>query len=147
MPQQKFSESWKKLLLTAIKMELLLLGLAMLGGCAFFSADPPEPPEPKVVVETKFIEKKVPIQAHPKGLKLNDVSWYVVTPDNINSLIPRFEKQLGDKWVFYVVEVRDYENLALNMADIKRYIIQQKKIIEYYEDALQDDNKTMENSE
>ena len=41
MPQQKFSENWKRLLPIIIKMELLLLGLALLGSCAFFSADPP----------------------------------------------------------------------------------------------------------
>tara|TARA_R110002012_G_scaffold271673_2_gene456872 strand:+ start:673 stop:801 length:129 start_codon:yes stop_codon:yes gene_type:complete len=34
------------------------------------------------------------------------------------------------------MSVRDYETLALNMADIKRYIEQQKEIIIYYEKAV-----------
>jgi hypothetical protein len=136
MPHQRFSRNWKK--------SLLILSSVFVGSCSFLSSADPTP-EPKVVVETKFVEKNVPIQPRPKSLKLNGVNWYVVTPDNLGSLIPRFEKQLGEKWVFYVVEVPDYENLALNMADIKRYLVQQQKIIEYYEEALQkNDNQQSE---
>jgi hypothetical protein len=32
--------------------------------------------------------------------------------------------------------MKDYENLALNIADIKRYLEQQKQIIVYYENAV-----------
>jgi len=32
--------------------------------------------------------------------------------------------------------MRDYENLALNIGDLKRYIGQQKEIIVYYEKAV-----------
>ena len=47
----------------------------------------------------------------------------------------RFSKENGDL-VGYVLSVRDYETLALNMAEIKRYIQQQKEIIIYYEKAI-----------
>ena len=102
------------------------------------TADPtPPPPEPKVIIETKYVEKNIPIQPRPKGLKFNDVKWYVVTPDTVDSLVPMFEKQLGEKWAFFVISVKDYENLALNMADIKRYLEQQKELIIYYETAVE----------
>ena len=39
-------------------------------------------------------------------------------------------------FLFYVISVRDYETLSLNMAEIKRYIEQQKQIIIYYEKAI-----------
>jgi hypothetical protein len=32
--------------------------------------------------------------------------------------------------------MRDYENLALNVAELRRYINQQTNIIVYYEDAV-----------
>jgi hypothetical protein len=32
--------------------------------------------------------------------------------------------------------MRDYENLALNIADLQRYIGQQKEVIVYYEKAV-----------
>ena len=38
--------------------------------------------------------------------------------------------------------MKDFENLALNIADIRRYINQQTEIIVYYEDAVtQEENK------
>jgi hypothetical protein len=140
---QNYSKRWKRLLLLTIRMELLLIATAILGGCAaLFSADPPPPPEPKIVIETKYVEKSIPIQPRPKGLKLNNVKWYVVTPDTVDSLVPMFEKQLGEKWAFFVISVKDYENLALNIADIKRYLEQQKEIIIYYETAVEPTDNT-----
>jgi len=40
--------------------------------------------------------------------------------------------------------MKDYENLAINIADLRRYLEQQNEIIVYYEDALkpQDETKT-----
>tara|TARA_Y100000289_G_C3919755_1_gene149599 strand:+ start:790 stop:936 length:147 start_codon:yes stop_codon:yes gene_type:complete len=35
--------------------------------------------------------------------------------------------------------MKDYENLAMNIADLKRFIEQQDEIIVYYEEALTDD--------
>jgi len=35
--------------------------------------------------------------------------------------------------------MRDYENLALNVAELRRFINQQKDIIVYYEEAVTDD--------
>jgi len=35
--------------------------------------------------------------------------------------------------------MRDYENLALNIADLQRYIGQQQEIIVYYEKAVTPD--------
>ena len=37
---------------------------------------------------------------------------------------------------FVALSMKDYENLALNIADIKRYVEQQKEIILYYEKAV-----------
>jgi len=37
--------------------------------------------------------------------------------------------------------MRDYENLALNIADLKRYLEQQSEIILYYEKAVTESPK------
>jgi len=66
---------------------------------------------------------------------LNDIYFYVVTEQNFEEFKNRFTKENGDL-VGYVLSVRDYETLALNMAEIKRYIQQQKQIIIYYEKAV-----------
>jgi len=48
----------------------------------------------------------------------------------------RFLKENGDPLVAYVISVKDYETLAIDMAEIMRYLDQQKQIIIYYEKAL-----------
>lgn len=37
---------------------------------------------------------------------------------------------------YVVLSMKDYENLALNIADLRRYLEQQNEIIVYYEDAV-----------
>jgi len=68
-------------------------------------------------------------------VSLNNLHFYVVTEDTFAAFKQRFVKQNGD-FLFYAISVRDYETLALNMAEIKRFIQQQKQIIIYYEKAV-----------
>jgi PHD/YefM family antitoxin component YafN of YafNO toxin-antitoxin module len=64
------------------------------------------------------------------------MKWWVVTEENFKQFKEEFQKENGDPLVAYVISVKDYEALALNMAEIKRYLEQQKSIIIYYEDAI-----------
>ncbi len=64
------------------------------------------------------------------------MKWWVVTEENFKQFKEEFQKENGDPLVAYVISVKDYETLALNMAEIKRYLEQQKSIIIYYEDAI-----------
>ena len=66
---------------------------------------------------------------------MNDIHFYVVTEQNFEEFKKRFSRENGD-FVGYVLSVRDYETLALNMADIRRYLQQQGEIIIYYEKAV-----------
>ena len=66
---------------------------------------------------------------------MGDVYFYVVTEDTLDAFKERFVKEQGD-FVFYAISVRDYETIALNMAELKRYIEQQQVIIIYYEKAV-----------
>ncbi len=79
--------------------------------------------------------RKVPVQTRPRQLSLNNIHFYVVTEDTYAAFKKRFEKENGDL-LFYAISVRDYETLALNMAEIKRFIEQQKQVIIYYEKAV-----------
>ena len=113
--------------LTILSLSLLLLN----SGCALLRK-----PEKEIIVKTVEVEKQIPIQGHPRSLKLGKVTWKVVTSQNIDELVKQYEEKNGPDWVFYVMEVESFERLALNMEDIKRYIQQQKQIIIYYEEAV-----------
>jgi hypothetical protein len=75
---------------------------------------------------------------HPKQVQLNDVKIYVVSKKNYADFVKAYEKKNGaDSYI--ALSVKDYENLALNFAELRRYIEQQKQIIVYYEKALKPD--------
>jgi leucyl aminopeptidase (aminopeptidase T) len=89
----------------------------------------------RIEVQTIEVQRNIPIQNRPARLELNNIKWFVVTDQNFEEFKEKFIKQ-NDEFLFFAISVRDYETLALNMADIKRYVVQQKQIIIYYEKAL-----------
>ena len=127
----------KKYLILWSLLPLLLLS----SGCSIV------PREKEVIVQTVEVEKRIPLQTNPKQLQFNDVYWHVVTEANFNEFIEKFKKENGNAWVFYAISVRSYESMALNMAELKRYIEQQKQIIVYYEEAVKPKEPSVEVSE
>ncbi len=74
---------------------------------------------------------------------MNDTRVWVVTAENLDQFIADFKEQYGEV-AFVALSMRDYENLALNIGDLKRYINQQKEIIVYYEKAVTEEPKEPE---
>lgn len=111
-----------------IVLSVLLVGVT-LSSCARFS-------KPKQIeIKTVEVERVIPKQNRPRPVQMNDVHFYVVTEDTFENFKKRFEKENGE-FLFYAISVRDYETIALNMSELKRYIEQQKQIIIYYEKAV-----------
>ena len=110
-------------------LSLLLLCL-LLTNCGYLRK-----PEKEIVVQTVEVQKVIPVQPRPKPVDMTDVKFYVVTEENYEEFKEKFMKTNND-FVFYVVSVHDYENLALNMSELFRYIKQQKEIVVYYEEAV-----------
>jgi len=79
------------------------------------------------------------VVSRPKPLQLIDTRVRVVTKENLDEFLKEFEEQYGDI-AFTVLSMKDYENLALNIAELKRFIGQQDEIIVYYEEALTDES-------
>jgi len=116
---------WKNLLVLPLTAVLLLSS-----GCSYFKN-----PLKTIEIKTVEVERVIPTQNRPKPMSMNNIHFYVVTEQNFEEFKNRFVKENGDL-VGYVLSVRDYETLAINMAEIKRYIQQQKEIIIYYEKAV-----------
>jgi len=107
-----------------------LLLLLTLTGCSSLWK-----PEPEIQVVTKTVKTTVPIVAQPKAVQLNDVKIYVVSKSNYDEFVAEFEKKNGSD-AYIAISIKDYENLSLNFAELRRYIEQQKQIIIYYENAV-----------
>ena len=75
------------------------------------------------------------IQPRPKPVNMADVKFEVVTEENLEEFIEQFRKDYGEV-VFIAMPVRDYERLAINIQDIRRFINQQSQLIVYYETAI-----------
>ena len=112
-----------------LSVALLLLPLLLLSSCSSFKKILP------LEIRTVEVERKIPVQNRPRPVKLSNLHFYVVTEDTFAAFKQRFVKQNGD-FLFYAISVRDYETLALNMAELKRFLQQQKQIIIYYEKAV-----------
>ena len=113
------------------KILSLLLVLLLLSSCSSFR------PDPDIKIVTKIEKTVVPIQPQPKPVQMNDIKIYVVSPsENFEEFKKEFEaKNGGDSYI--AISVKDYQNLAKNFAELRRYIEQQKAIILYYEKAVQ----------
>lgn len=113
----------------SLALFLLLPILILSSGCSLW------PNLKEIKVQTVEVKRTIPLQNSPRPVDMNDMHFWVVTEQNYEEFKTKFSKKNGD-FLFYSISVRDYENLALNMAEIKRYIEQQKEIIIYYENAI-----------
>ena len=57
-----------------LRISSLVLLLALTSGCSLIP--------PQVEVQTKFVEKQIPIQGHPKGVTMYPLQFYAVTEEN-----------------------------------------------------------------
>ena len=122
----------------ALKNYLKVLSLLPL--CLLMSSCSSWPKLKQIEIKTVQVERIIPTQNRPRPLNMNNIKFYVVTSENFEDFKKRYEKDNGT-FLFYALSVRDYETLAINMAEIKRYIEQQKQIIIYYEKAVKPKEK------
>jgi hypothetical protein len=111
-----------------LALSLLFPLISLNSGCASV--------EPTVVVKTDYVVKDIPIQPRPKAMNLHRVKFYAVTPENMEEFLERFEEESGTT-VFFAMSVPDYENMSMNVAELRRYINQQKALIVYYEESIE----------
>lgn len=110
---------------------VMLMTTLFLSGCS-------GKPETEVKVVTQVQKIQIPTVARPKPLQLVDTQVHVVTAENVDEFLTWYEEQYGNL-AFVALSMKDYENLALNIADIRRFLNQQTEIIVYYEKAVTDD--------
>ena len=107
---------------------LVISSLLLLTNCSLISPK-------EIVVQTEYLERTIPLQPRPKGISTYPMKFFAVTDENFEEFKTTFEDEYTD-FVFFALSVPDYENLSLNMAEIRRYIEQQTTLIVYYEDSI-----------
>ena len=85
----------------------------------------------QVEVVSKPIERTFIQPVMPREIDLKEPYWYVVSEKNIDEFLARIEKDQGNV-VFFAMSVPDYELMAYNMQELKRYINELKQVVVYY---------------
>ena len=89
------------------------------------------PSKQQVEVISKPIERTIVQPIMPREIDLKDPYWYVVSDKNIEDFLIQIEKDQGQV-VFVAMSVPDYELMAYNMQELKRYINELKEVVVYY---------------
>lgn len=120
-----------------LKTTLLLSILLTISGCSTLSLPwgkkQDAPPQP-IPVEIRTVEVQIPIThpTMPRAISLKDPQWYVVSDKNIDTFLEDIKKQNNGGIVFIAMSVGDYELMAYNMQELRRYINQLKEVVIYY---------------
>jgi hypothetical protein len=107
------------------KIVVALTILMMVSSCSLI------PSRQQVDIITKPIERQIVQPIMPREIDLKEPYWYVVSDKNVDEFIARVEEQHG-QLVFVAMSIPDYEIMAYNMQELKRYINELKEVVVYY---------------
>jgi len=78
-----------------------------------------------------------------RDLELQGVKWFIVTPENIDEVFKELKDQNKDVVLFGITD-DGYKGLALNLAQIRELLLQQKAIIEAYKEYYEETEQRIE---
>ena len=119
MEQNTYSKISKNLVIL-LTISMMVSSCSILGGKT-----------KQIEVMAKPIERTIIQPVMPREIDLKEPMWFVVTPANFEEFQARIidqEKEL----VFLAMTVPDYEVMAYNMQELKRYITELKEVVVYY---------------
>ena len=110
----------------------VLLSSFLLSGCAsfdLFGGPSVKPIEVKTVQQDKI---KLNLQ-EPQPVEPRKIQWFIITPENAEEVFAELERKKYDVVLFGLTD-DGYENLSLNMAELRAYILKQRSVIKGYKD-------------
>lgn len=102
----------------------ILTLLMMVSSCSLL-------PTKTLEVSAKPIERQIAQPVLPREIDLKEPHWYVVSDKNLDEFLERVKKEQGQV-VFFAMSVPDYELMAYNTQELKRYIRELKEVVIYY---------------
>ena len=122
----------KNLIVNALGFMLIALAVSACG-----TKDRP------IEISTSPVEKPSLVLPQPDRIISRPVEWIVVTPENYEEVINRLKNNKQGVALF-ALTADGYENVALNLNDIRTYIQQQQAIILAYERYYQESNAAID---
>jgi hypothetical protein len=108
-----------------IKSIILISCLFVIANCSMMPTAKP--------VEVVTIAEPVPLYHPPLPLEVGlvDIDWEILTPDLMKEYLENYENGSAPAIAYYSLTSKEYENLSMNMAEIKRYLRDTLSIIKY----------------
>lgn len=97
----------------------------------------------RIEVSAKPVERPELVLPPADQLRMRDVEWVLITPENFNEVVEQAKKD-GRPIVFFALTDKGYENLGLNLSDIRAFIQQQKAIIAAYDAYYKKSNEALD---
>lgn len=119
-----------------MKNLLIVISLSVLvGGCSMI----PQRPDP---VEVIRIAEPPPMYHPPLPLEVQlvDIDWEILTPELMEEYLKQLEEGTAPATAYYSLTSKDYENLSMNMAELKRYLRDILNVVEYYKEYDTEDD-------
>ena len=88
-------------------------------------------PSREVEIITKPVDRVIVQPVMPREIDLKEPYWYVVSQANLEEFLERVEIDQGEL-VFVAMSIPDYELMAYNMQELRRYINELKEVVVYY---------------
>tara|TARA_A100000164_G_scaffold329522_1_gene317305 strand:- start:193 stop:453 length:261 start_codon:yes stop_codon:yes gene_type:complete len=77
----------------------------------------------------------------PREIDLKEVRWLTITPENFEAQFEVIKEQEGEL-VFLAMTIPDYEVMAYNMQELKRYITELKDVVVYYREVTTNESNS-----
>jgi hypothetical protein len=124
-----------------VKSIILISCLFVIANCSMMPTAKP--------VEVVTIAEPVPLYHPPLPLEVGlvDIDWEILTPNLMKEYLENYENGSAPAIAYYSLTSKEYENLSMNMAEIKRYLRDTLSIVKYYRDYDKKDNEEEKVSE
>ena len=99
----------------------------------------------RIEVSAKPVDKPQLVLPKADELNLRTVNWVVLTEENLEAQFNKL-KASGRAIAFFAITDRGYENLGLNISDLRAYLQQQQSIIGAYESYYQASEEAIDNA-
>jgi hypothetical protein len=116
-----------------MKSLVAISALCLLAGCAGET----------ITVSARPITVDVARAVDPQAVRMQPVNFRVITRENLDAFIQEMSTHPNNNIVFIAITTRDYDNIRLNFADLRRYVEQQRSVIAYYREVVATPTETV----